>query len=115
LRNSTPTALPTPLALATPPFPIPTNSTTPQTNQTKPQTKTHQPNKQIVGLLLLNAAISFVEEASADKAIQALAGALAPKARALRDGSPTTVDARDVVPGMRVYIYMGGGFWGGCC
>jgi hypothetical protein len=37
---------------------------------------------QIVGLLLLNAAISYVEESNADKAIKALAGALAPKCKA---------------------------------
>lgn len=36
---------------------------------------------QIVALLLLNATISFVEESNADKAIKALAGALAPKCK----------------------------------
>lgn len=35
----------------------------------------------ILGLLLLNATISFIEESNADKAIKALAGALAPKCR----------------------------------
>eukprot|EP00878_Enallax_costatus_P035821 GHUV01040052.1.p1 GENE.GHUV01040052.1~~GHUV01040052.1.p1 ORF type:complete len:156 (-),score=39.05 GHUV01040052.1:547-1014(-) len=35
----------------------------------------------IVALLLLNATISFVEESNADKAIKALAGALAPKCK----------------------------------
>lgn len=39
---------------------------------------------QIVGLLLLNATISFVEESNADKAIKALAGALAPKCKVNR-------------------------------
>jgi len=38
----------------------------------------------IVGLLLLNSTISFVEESSADAAIKALAAALAPKAKAMR-------------------------------
>lgn len=36
---------------------------------------------QIIALLLLNATISFVEESNADKAIKALAGALAPKCK----------------------------------
>ena len=36
---------------------------------------------QIVALLLLNATISFVEESNADKAIKALAGALAPRCK----------------------------------
>jgi H+-transporting ATPase len=35
----------------------------------------------IVALLILNASISFVEESNADKAIKALAGALAPKCK----------------------------------
>lgn len=39
------------------------------------------PFLQIVALLLLNATISFVEESNADKAIKALAGALAPKCK----------------------------------
>lgn len=56
---------------------------------------------QILGLLLLNAGISFYEESSADAAIKALAGALAPKAKALRGGAPTALDAADVVPGAR--------------
>lgn len=37
--------------------------------------------RQIVALLLLNATISFVEESNADKAIKALAGALAPRCK----------------------------------
>jgi H+-transporting ATPase len=36
---------------------------------------------QIVALLLLNATISFIEESNADKAIKALAGALAPRCK----------------------------------
>jgi hypothetical protein len=45
----------------------------------------------IVALLILNATISFVEESNADKAIKALAAALAPKAKALRDGKQSTL------------------------
>ena len=40
----------------------------------------------ILALLLTNATISYVEESNADKAIKALTSALAPKAKAIRDG-----------------------------
>lgn len=61
----------------------------------------------IVALLLVNATISYVEEANADKAIKALTSALAPKAKALRDGQVITVDAADLVPGDIVIIRLG--------
>ncbi|KIZ00694.1 hypothetical protein MNEG_7267 [Monoraphidium neglectum] len=61
----------------------------------------------ILGLLLLNATISFVEESSADKAIKALAGALAPKCRVLRDGKAKTMDAVEIVPGDILVIKFG--------
>ncbi len=53
----------------------------------------------IVTLLFVNATISFVEEAGADKAIKALTSALAPRAKAIRDGTPITIEACDLVPG----------------
>lgn len=61
----------------------------------------------IVALLLVNATISYVEEANADKAIKALAGALAPRAKALRDGEIKTVDAAELVPGDIIIIRLG--------
>lgn len=61
----------------------------------------------IVALLLTNATISYVEEANADKAIRALAGALAPKAKALRDGEVINIAASDLVPGDIVIIRLG--------
>ena len=61
----------------------------------------------IVILLLTNATISYVEEANADKAIKALTSALAPKAKVLRDGEVTTVQAKDLVPGDIVIIRLG--------
>jgi H+-transporting ATPase len=45
---------------------------------------------QIVGLLLLNATIAFVEESNADKAIKALTSALAPKCK-VRPAPPLVV------------------------
>jgi H+-transporting ATPase len=61
----------------------------------------------ILGLLIMNATISYREEASADKAIKALAAALAPKARAIRDGKLEQVDAAELVPGDIVLIAIG--------
>ena len=42
---------------------------------------------------------SYVEEANADQAIKALTSALAPKAKALRDGEVKQIDASGLVPG----------------
>jgi H+-transporting ATPase len=61
----------------------------------------------IMALLIINCTISYVEESSADKAIKALASALAPKAKALRDGALVTVAAVDLVPGDIVMIRLG--------
>lgn len=61
----------------------------------------------IITLLIVNATISYVEEANADKAIKALTSALAPKAKVLRDGAVTTIDAVDLVPGDVVIIRLG--------
>lgn len=61
----------------------------------------------ILALLLVKATISYVEEANADKAIKALASALAPRAKALRDGEVKTVDAADLVPGDIIIVRLG--------
>ena len=61
----------------------------------------------IGALLLLNATISFVEESNADRAIKALAGALAPRCKVLRDGAVRTTDAADVVPGDVLIVKFG--------
>lgn len=61
----------------------------------------------IVALLLVNATISFVEEASADKAIKALTSALAPKAKVVRDGEVKTIEAKELVPGDIVIVRLG--------
>lgn len=61
----------------------------------------------IVALLFLNATISYVEESNADKAIKALTAALAPKAKALRDGKVDTIDAQYLVPGDIVVVRLG--------
>ncbi|GFR50748.1 hypothetical protein Agub_g13014 [Astrephomene gubernaculifera] len=61
----------------------------------------------IVGLLILNSVISYVEESNADKAIKALAGALAPKCKAVRDGTVQTIDAVNLVPGDVIIMKFG--------
>jgi H+-transporting ATPase len=61
----------------------------------------------ICGLLILNATISFYEESSADNAIKALAAALAPKAKAMRDGKVETVDSVNLVPGDVIIVRLG--------
>lgn len=61
----------------------------------------------IVALLLTNATISYIEESSADKAIKALTSALAPKAKAIRDGEIKTVEAADLVPGDIIMVRLG--------
>ncbi|KXZ46961.1 hypothetical protein GPECTOR_39g455 [Gonium pectorale] len=61
----------------------------------------------IVGLLILNSVISYVEESNADKAIKALAGALAPKCKAVRDGTVQTIDAVNLVPGDVIVMKFG--------
>lgn len=42
---------------------------------------------------------SYVEESNADKAIKALTSALAPRAKAIRNGEVTQIEAVDLVPG----------------
>jgi len=53
----------------------------------------------IIGVLLLNAIIGFVQETRAEKAMEALIRMAAPKADVRRDGSVRTVPAHEIVPG----------------
>src|SRR2546428_1075268 len=61
----------------------------------------------IVSLLLFNALLGFWEEHEASNALDALKSSLALKARALRDGTWQEVDARTLVPGDIVRLYLG--------
>jgi len=61
----------------------------------------------IVFLLVFNAVIGFWQEFKAANALEALKGALALKARAMRDGEWKEVPARDLVPGDYVRIVQG--------
>ena len=61
----------------------------------------------ITSLLLFNALLGFWEEHEASNALDALKSSLALKARALRDGSWQQIDARTLVPGDIVRLYLG--------
>src|SRR5881392_1751611 len=61
----------------------------------------------ITSLLLFNALLGFWEEHEASNALDALKSSLALKARALRDGTWQEVDARTLVPGDIVRLYLG--------
>jgi H+-transporting ATPase len=61
----------------------------------------------ILTLLGVNAAVGFWEEYQAGNAIAALKAHLAPRARVLRDGSWTTIPARELVPGDVLRLRMG--------
>jgi calcium-translocating P-type ATPase len=53
----------------------------------------------ILGVIVINAVVAFLQERQAEKAVDALAHYLPLQARALRDGSAVTIAAVDLVPG----------------
>jgi H+-transporting ATPase len=59
------------------------------------------------GLLLYNAAVGFWQDYKATNALDALKKGLAPKARVLRDGKWTSIDASGLVPGDIVNVTAG--------
>jgi H+-transporting ATPase len=59
------------------------------------------------GLLIYNAAVGFWQDFKATNALDALKKGLAPKARVLRDGAWTSIDAADLVPGDIVNVTAG--------
>src|SRR5256886_3450933 len=61
----------------------------------------------IASLLLFNALLGFWEEHEASNALDALKSSLALKARVLRDGKWQEIDARTLVPGDIVRLYLG--------
>ncbi len=61
----------------------------------------------ILGVLFLNAAIGFIQETRAEKAMEALIQMAAPKARIRRDGDIRLIPAREVVPGDIVLLETG--------
>ncbi|KAF9404601.1 hypothetical protein BGZ94_004058 [Podila epigama] len=61
----------------------------------------------ILGLLLLNAIIGYVEEARAESAVDALRQTLALKTRCWRDCTLQEIDASDLVPGDVIVLRLG--------
>ncbi len=61
----------------------------------------------ILGVLVLNAAIGFIQETRAEKAMEALIQMAAPRARVRRDGDIKLIPAREVVPGDIVLLETG--------
>lgn len=61
----------------------------------------------ILAIVLLNAFLGFMQEFRAERSLQALKELTAPEARVIRDGQPTFVKARDLVPGDLVVLEAG--------
>lgn len=54
----------------------------------------------VIGVIIVaNATLGFIEENKAEKAVAALQRLTAATANVLRDGTPTRIEARDIVPG----------------
>ena len=61
----------------------------------------------ILAVVVINAAIGYVEETRAQSALDALARAMTPEATVLRDGDEHRIDARNLVPGDVVLLRSG--------
>ncbi|WP_240036567.1 HAD-IC family P-type ATPase [Halomonas urmiana] len=61
----------------------------------------------ILGVVLINAIVGFLQEGKAEQALEAIRGMLSPRAQALRDGKRRTVPAEELVPGDLVFLQAG--------
>jgi magnesium-transporting ATPase (P-type) len=61
----------------------------------------------ILGVVVINAVIGFIQEGRAERALDALRAMLAPRAQVLRDGQRRTIPAEDLVPGDIVFLQAG--------
>jgi magnesium-transporting ATPase (P-type) len=61
----------------------------------------------ILAVVVVNAAIGFVQEGKAEAALEAIRGMISPKASVLRDGVRATIGAADIVPGDIVLLEAG--------
>lgn len=61
----------------------------------------------IFAVVLINAAIGFIQEGKAESALESIKGMLSPQATVTRDGRRTTIPAEEVVPGDIVSVSSG--------
>jgi magnesium-transporting ATPase (P-type) len=61
----------------------------------------------ILAVLVLNAAVGFVQERKADRSVRALMELAAPTSRVLREGREVDLDSRELVPGDVVLVESG--------
>ena len=61
----------------------------------------------VAGIVVLNAALGYVQESRADTALEHLESAQSPTARLVRDGKHVEVPAREVVPGDLMVVEAG--------
>jgi len=61
----------------------------------------------IIGVVLINAIIGFIQEGKAEQALDAIRNMLSPKALVLRDGQRHTLPADELVPGDIVFLQAG--------
>ena len=61
----------------------------------------------ILGVVIINAIIGYIQEAKAEQAIESLKQMLAPQAVAYRDGKKTSIPAEELVPGDIVALESG--------
>lgn len=62
----------------------------------------------LLGAVLVNAVIGFIQEGKAEAALDAIRAMLAPHAMVIRDGMRREIDAAGLVPGDRVVLGSGG-------
>jgi magnesium-transporting ATPase (P-type) len=53
----------------------------------------------ILGVVIINALIGFIQEGKAEQALEAIRGMISPKASVLREDRRLTIDATEIVPG----------------
>lgn len=61
----------------------------------------------ILGVVVINAIIGFIQEGKAERALEAIRDLLSPHAQVLRDGRRQEIDAADLVPGDIVFLASG--------
>ena len=61
----------------------------------------------LLGAVVVNAIIGFIQEGKAESALEAIRSLLAPHATVVRDGRRRDIDAADLVPGDRVLLASG--------